>query len=764
MLPLLLALQQVVDSGPVYSGLAKQLDARIPRFEAEAKIDGVLDEPMWRRAARLTGFSEYRPVDGRPAEDSTEVLVWYAPDAIYFGIRAFERHGAAVRATLADRDNIDADDHVAILLDTYLDHRRATMFAVNPLGVQEDGVWSDGVAAGAAGGPSAGGRFDATIDLNPDYVYESRGRLTERGYEVEVRIPFKSLRYQSADPQDWGIQILRSVQHSGYEETWTPAVRANASFLIQSGRLVGLGSLRRGLVLDLTPEFTTKVDGAPTSPGYDYRGTPEVAGNLRWGVTQNLGATATANPDFSQVEADVGQVTLNQRFALFYPEKRPFFLEGLEQFDTPNSLIYTRRIVQPVLGAKLAGKVGGTGIAYLGAVDNSDQSATGAHPIYNMLRLRRDLGPTSTLGAVYTDRTDGDDYNRVLGVDAHVVWRKIWFSEVQIASSWTRAPDGGRAGKLWTVTFGDRTGRAYGNHFELLGVEKNFQDTSGFVNRTDFVVGRTYNRFSWYGRPGALVEQFTAIVGFTPIWRYADFGRLHRTIEDTLQTFWVATLRGGWQAQVTLSLDHFGFEAADYAGYMVGTAPFGVPHDLYHLPGAAFSVNTPNRAVAGSVVAGYSAVPIFPEASEGRQVAVTTTAALRPTSALRIEASWVHQRLTRARDGSRFLTANIPRLKLEYQLTRAIFVRYIGQYFAQDQVALLDPQTGQPLLVHGSPAPPVVTNDFRNDVLFSYKPTPGTVVFLGYGASLTEADAFRFRDLSRTADGFFLKLSYLFRM
>src|SRR5439155_2953185 len=162
MLPLLLLLQGAADGGSSYSGLAKQLDARIPRVEAEAKIDGVLDEPVWSRAATLTGFSQYRPVDGRPAEDSTAVLVWYAPDAIYFGIRAFEPHGNAVRATLADRDNIDADDHVAILLDTYLDHRRATMFAVNPLGVQEDGVWSDGVAAGAAGGPSAGGRFDAT--------------------------------------------------------------------------------------------------------------------------------------------------------------------------------------------------------------------------------------------------------------------------------------------------------------------------------------------------------------------------------------------------------------------------------------------------------------------------------------------------------------------------------------------------------------------------------------------------------------------------
>jgi hypothetical protein len=639
---------------------------------------------------------------------------------------------------------------------------------VNPLGVQEDGVWSDGVDAGAAGGPSAGGRFDATIDLNPDYVYESRGHVTEWGYEVEVRIPFKSLRYQSADPQNWGLQVVRETQHSGYEETWTPAVRANASFLIQSGRLVGLTQMRRGLVLDLTPEFTTKVNGAPAPAGYDYRGTPEAAGTVRWGVTQNLGLTATANPDFSQVEADIGQVTLNERFALFYPEKRPFFLEGLEQFDTPNRLIYTRRIAQPVFGAKLAGKVGGTGIAYLGAVDNSDQSATGANAVYNLLRVRRDLGPTSTIGLAYTDRIDGGDYNRVMGVDARVVWRNIWFSAVQVAGAWTRDSTGGRAGKLWDVIFADRTGRAYGNHFELLGVERNFQDTSGFVNRADYVVARTFNRFSWYGRPGALVEQLTGIVGYAPIWRYEDFGRLGPTIEDTLQNFWIANLRGGWQTVLNLSLSHFGFDPAVYAGYQVngtgGPAPFVVPNPLYHLPAGSLTITTPNRAVTASATFTVGAVPLFPEASEGRQVSIVWVTALRPTPSLRLEARWVHERLARAGDGSRFSTANIPRLKVEYQLSRAVFVRYIGQYFAQDQVALLDPRTGQPLLVNGSVAGPVVTNDFRNDVLFSYKPTPGTVVFVGYGSSLTEPDAFRFRNLTRTSDGFFLKLSYLLRM
>src|SRR2546425_8449358 len=414
MLPLLIVLLQAAGGpSPVSGGGPRQLDVRLPRLEAAVIIDGVLGEPVWRQAARLTGFTQYRPVDSRPAADSTVALVWYAPDAIYFGIRAYEAHGSVVRATLADRDNIDADDKVQILLDTYDDHRRALLFAVNPLGVQQDGVRSEGQDAGAAGGGVGTGRFDGIVDLSPDFVYQSRGRVTAWGYEVEVRIPFKSIRYQSADPQDWGLQIVRTTQHTGYEDTWAPTVRASASFLIQSGRLQGLTGLHRGLVMDLNPEFTTHVDGAPRAggagPGYVYKGDPQPGGNLRWGLSQNLNATGTVHPDFSQVEADIAPGTVNQRFALFFPEKRPFFLEGLEQFDTPNRLIYTRRIVSPVAGAKLTGKVGGTAVAYLAAVDDRGQSVSGDNPVVSLLRLRRDLGTSSTAGLAYTDRIDGGD-------------------------------------------------------------------------------------------------------------------------------------------------------------------------------------------------------------------------------------------------------------------------------------------------------------------------------------------------------------------
>src|SRR5205809_3329696 len=507
---LLLLIQSAADPQPVYDGRRRQLDVRLPRIETAAvRIDGVLDEDVWRQAALLTGFSQYRPVDSRPAEDSTQVLVFYASDAIYFGIRAFEKHGTVVRATLADRDNIGADDNIQILLDTFNDRRRALLFAVNPLGAQEDGVRSEGIA-GAAGGGNAGGRFDGVVDLNPDYVYESQGRVTPSGFEVEVRIPFKSLRYQSAAVQDWGIQIIRVTQHTGYEDTWTPVVRANASFLIQSGTLKALTGLRRGLVMDVSPEFTSRLDGAPVSPSsYQYKSIdPELGVNLRWGITQNLSAAGTVNPDFSQVEADVGQVTVNQRFALFFPEKRPFFLEGLEQFDTPNALIYTRRISSPIAGAKLTGKVGGTAVAYIGAVDD-DAFSPGDHPIVNLLRLRRDLGASSTLGLAYTDRIVGDAYNRVLGADARVIWRKIWLSDAQIVGSWTSDGAGVRAGKLWDVTLYDRTGRSYGNHAEFVGVSPDFQAASGFVNRVNVVQARIFNRFTIYGKPGAALATAT---------------------------------------------------------------------------------------------------------------------------------------------------------------------------------------------------------------------------------------------------------------
>src|ERR671916_1926841 len=247
-LALLLALYSgVTDPPTTYDGRTGKLSVRAPRVEAEPEIDGKLEEAVWGQAAILTGFSQFSPVDGVPAADSTEVLVWYSPTAILFGIRAFEAHGS-VHATLADRDRISSDDHVQILLSTFNDGRQATVFAVNPFGVQSDGALVETGSTSGNGFNNAVVKREAA-DLSPDFVFESKGRLTDYGYEVEVRIPFQSLRFQPKQEQSWGINVVRLVQHSGREDSWTPAKRDRASFLAQSGRLVGLANLRRGLVL-----------------------------------------------------------------------------------------------------------------------------------------------------------------------------------------------------------------------------------------------------------------------------------------------------------------------------------------------------------------------------------------------------------------------------------------------------------------------------------------------------------------------------------
>ncbi|HKR56089.1 MAG TPA: DUF5916 domain-containing protein, partial [Gemmatimonadales bacterium] len=529
-----------------------------------------------------------------------------------------------------------------------------------------------------------------------------------------------------------------------------------------------LSDLHRGLVMDVTPEFTTKVEGDSAAVNrYLYKGTPEFGGTLHWGITENLSLAATAHPDFSQVEADAAQVTVNQRFALFYPEKRPFFLDGLENYDTPNTLIYTRQIVQPVAGAKLTGKDGATNIAYLGAVDAVDP-ATGDNPVFNVLRLNHDLGASSTVGMAYTDRIEGNTYNRVLGVDSRVLWLGRWFSQLQVAGSWTRDASGTRAGKLWDATLGDYTGRRYGNHFEVEGISPEFEAASGFVNRTGVVFARLFNRFTWYGQPGSTMEQLQTIVMGTPLWRYDDFWHARGTIEGGWANTWGLTVRGGWNINATVSDNLQRFDSASYAGYQVNrgvdTIAFALPHGLYNLIAANAGVTSPNRALQWSVNIGYGHSVIFAEAAEGKELTTTASLSWKPTPSIRVSATWLHDRLVRERDGSEFALANIPRFELDYQLTRSVFVRYIGQYVAQRKSALQDPRTGQPLLVDSAAVVGSLSNGFRNDFLLSYKPIPGTVFFLGYGTSLSEPTAFGFSHLQRVQDGFFLKASYLFRM
>jgi len=772
---MLLGVGLIQDSTAVFSGRDKHIRVTTPRIEATAVIDGNLDDAVWARAARLTGFSQYQPVDGHAAEEPTEILVWYSADAIYFGIRASEIHGDVVRASHANRDNITSEDNIEILLDTYNDHRLAFLFGVNPLGVQEDGTRSDQFGGGAGGRSATGGGtgtmnpLAGNVDLNPDYVFESKGRLTAGGYEVEIRIPFKTLHYQDKSVQTWGINVLRRVQHSGFQDSWTPAVRANASFLGQSGTLEAMHDLRRGLVLELTPTATGRLDGSPTGTGWDYQRAGELGGDVRWGIRQNLTMNGTWNPDFSQVEADVGQVVLNQRFALFYPEKRPFFLDGLELFDTPNQLIYTRSIVAPRAGVKLAGKLSGTNLATMLVVDDSayswNRGPTGHTPVFGIVRARRDLHRNSSLGAVLTDREDGPDKSRLAGLDFRVYHSKLYYVELQAAGSWTDSAGASRRGPLLQADW-DRTGRAWGFHYSLQAVAPGFKAASGFVNRTGIINANIFNRLTGYGSPGALLQTYTAFIGFGRLWDYSHPGK--GSIEGSESISPSATLRGGWQLNGNFSRNFYSYDPANYTAFQVqtsgGPAPFTVPGPERNQLSATAGVTTPTyRQFTASASVSVGTTPIFTEAAPGRSVRVDASVDVRPTAALRGTFQISSLTLNRRRDGSRFSTETIPRLKLEYQVSRALFLRMVGQYSSITFTALVD-REGRPILVGGSPVAPVALRELRTDWLFSYRPTPGTLVYLGYGSTLDQQPLIPNSQLRRASDGFFGKVSYVFRM
>jgi hypothetical protein len=755
-----------------HRGAERQLDVAPPRLDAEVVIDGRLDEPAWQRASLLTSFTQYNPVDGRPARDSSEVFVWYSPTAIHFGIRAYAAPGT-VQATLADRDRIGNDDLFQILIDTFLDRRRAFVFAVNPFGIQTDGMRSE---QGAQPGVSRAGL--GAVDLTQDYIWQSKGRLTEFGYEVELRIPFKSIRYQVGSTQAWGIQVIRQTQKTGYQDTWAPTSRGNASFLVQAGRLTGLTGLQRGLVMDVTPVVTSFVNGAPAAAATDwqYQNRQQVGGDVRWGATSNFTLNGTVNPDFSQVEADVGQIPGDVRFALFFPELRPFFVEGSEQFDAPNRLVYTRQIVRPVGAVKLTGKIPRTDVGLLAAVDQAAPGVIDApNPLFAIARLRRDLGANSTAGLLFTDREAGTSSNRVANADARMLFRKVYTLDLQAAGSQDIVDGATRSGSLLDVAHG-RTGRSYGYRYSLQSISPDFVTRSGFVPRNDFVRGQIFNRGSFFGKRGARIEQYTLFFQSTALWTSGDFSDRAPPLETRIGISNSVTLKGGWQASMTPEWQTFAFDPRRYTNYAVvagtvrpDTVAF-VVNSRQSLLGAQLRVSTPQwRRFGGSVQLSVGQDPEFFETATVDRIDLDAGFDWRPTPQVRVNGLLRRQQFDRVRDGTRFSTRTIPRLRLEYQATRRLFFRFVGQYESSVRDALRDPRTDFPILLRSSTgvlsrATRASANGMRADWLLSYLPNPGTVFFAGYGASLRDDDPFAFRNVERTTDGFFVKFSYLYRV
>ncbi len=774
----LLALLLPSDPAKTYNGREGRLDVAPPRIHAEIVVDGRLDEPAWSQAAHLTGFSLYAPVDGRPAPDSTEVLVWYSAKAIHFGIRAFAEPGS-VRASLGDRDKSYSDDYIGIFLATLGDGRQATVFAVNPLGVQGDGIVVEGAqsSGGGFGGAYVGRE---PTDISPDYVFHSKGQLNDFGYVVEVSIPFKTLQFSDAPRQTWGLNIIRKVQSRGEEHSWAPAKRAAASYIGQFGKLTGLESLDRGLVLDVTPIVTARADGRRVDGSWDYASSnPQLGGNVRWGLTSNLTLNGTVRPDFAEVESDAGQVTSDPRLTLFFPEKRPFFLDGAEQFSTPGGLLYTRQIASPLGAAKVTGTMAGMSVAALVASDARSTSLSGEdRPLYTWLRLQRTLGTGGArLGMVYTGRDDGPFRNHVVGADGRVVLGGIYSLQGLLAVSNTSEPSGTRSGPRIQLVAA-RTGRRLIANYSFSSIADDFYTASGYITRDSIARVNFDHGVRFFGREGGLLQTAQVDLVLDGTWRYSSFVRRGDMIEKKLHVNTNYVLRGGWNLGASVLVESFGFDPDLYRGYYVehttGTATDTVPFTgtprIQNLD-YVLSVTTPNFQHANlSVLYVWGHDENFLEWASANIGYLTIDAMWRPTTQLRVSQSYVLQTYRRRTDGSMAGASQIPRLKVEYQLSRSMLVRAVAEYQSYRQDDLRDDsRTNDPLLFRSDDGEFVrlsgyESNVLRPEFLFAYTPVPGTVFFAGYGGTMEDMDAYRFRGLRRRQDQLFVKMSYLLRI
>ena len=747
--------------------LSNSFDISPPRLnQKNVNIDGFLDEVEWSKAVSHSGFTSYLPVDGRPAEDDTEVRIWYSPTALYVGIIAHEIHNE-VRSTLADRDKLENDDYLILILDTYDDKRSAFAFAVNPLGQQGDGTITDNTSMGR-------NSKSFRLDDNPDYVFNSRGRVTKDGFIVEVEIPFKSLRYQSKNTQNWGFNVLRYIQHSGYTSTLISTKLGAASFLAQSGKLLNLSGIERDRIFDINPEIRGAVKREADDKNYNSEMTDPLGFNVRYGWSSNVGINATVNPDFSQIEADVAQINYDPRRSLFFPEKRPFFLDGIERFQTPTRLIYTRRIANPVGAGKIAGKFGANTIGFISAADNSGPSISEMDLSYvNALRLKRDLSDQNHLGLVFTDKSHKDWSNRVVAIDGKFVAKDTYTFRAQGGFSQTNDKENiGTIAPMWDIA-ANANGRKWSGSFSFKGYHNEFNPEVGFIERGNYVTVSTGPTRRFYGKKDAIVEQLILSLRFTGNWDYSEFTNGNSPDDRRLYPSFAIQFRDGWKLTNFTWIETFSYPESFFTNHYIKTSSGftsykGTP-DLFNI-GVMMELSTPQLdRISGKIKYGFGRDPNYDEWAPGDISLIESIIKWNPTDQIRMMIRYNQQQNFRPSDGSLVSESRTPRIKMEYQITPTIFLRGVVQYTSRYRDTLRDnSRTELPIYFKDSngdfvPAASVETNNIEADFLFSYRPIPGTLVFIGYGSALTEPRRFRFNSVQRNSDGFFMKVSYLFQ-
>ena len=640
----------------------------------------------------VTDLRQREPGDGTPVSEETTVYLSYDDENLY-AVFVCRDEPAKIRASIARREEIGGDDAVAIYLDAFHDREHAYVFMANPRGVQLDGIRTEG----------------QDEDLSYDVVWQSEGRLTEDGYVVRLAIPFRSLRFPRAPVQTWGVAVGRIIRRNNEESYWPHLTKRVKGFVPQFAVLQGLERISPGRNIQLNPYSTLArarfLD--EDAPAFVTEGDERVGLDAKVVLRDALTLDATVNPDFSQVETDDPQVTLNERFEVFFPEKRPFFIENAGYFQTPVNLFFSRRIVDPGAGLRLTGKAGRWALGAIAINDREPGRVPAPDPLAGSragagaLRVQRELGQESTIGFLVTDRELEGSFNRMYSLDGRLRFGKNWALVGQVIRSENRELDA----SALVAGFGalaelQRDGRHVDYVGRYLAFSPDFVAPLGFVKRTGYRQTKHEWQYKW--RPkGSPVVAYGPTLSILYNWDPAG-----AILDREIGAQFKAELVG--QSEIKLERTE-AFELFEEVGFRPYETKATLATEWLKWLGLDASY-TWGTAVNHDPADGLT--PFLGRAAE-TEVKVT----LRPTSRLRMDQAYIVSRLNTTA-GVRVLSERLLRAKVNYQFNRFVSLRAIVDYEAE---------TGDTTLAD-------VEDDkqWRADVLLTYLPNPGTAVYVGY--------------------------------
>lgn len=696
---------------------------RVPLINEGLRLSdfaGMAPRPdLKNKLLHVSGFIQNTPNDGRPATQDTEVWMGHTKSALYIVFICHDRQPGLIRGHLARRENILTDDYVSVVLDPFQDRRRGVLFAVNPAGVQADAAWTE--------------------NNNPDYsydqVWDSEGRVTSGGWMALMAIPFRSLRFRPGR-SDWGVVFSRNLPRNSEVDDWPRVAAGVSGVLTQEATLQGIEGVTGSHNVQINPYALAQNERMlenldPLNPYFSARRFEATAGGEAKAILKDsIVFDGTINPDFSDVESDQPQFTVNQRYPVYFPELRPFFLENANYFTTPILLVYTRNIVHPEYGGRVTGKVRHTNLGLFATDDREPgQTVAPGDPLYNKRalfavgRLAQDLGKGSSVGLIYTDEEFGEGWNRIGGVD--YTWRagNHWTSFGQWVESSTRGTKdsatpptyaAGPAGHFELL----RAGHAFNLDSFYKDFSTGFQTQMGFIQTTDIRNNFTHTTYQWFPAHGPIQSY-----GLETSQTFAFDHRGNRVYRySSFDPFWllprnifIAPIAGsssdtvGPQNYPILTQNRNFSE--NYGGIVLRGAPS---------PQLNFSVNLFHGGnVNYNPVAGAAPSLLHEEIA---QVLFT----LQPVRQLTAGNTYLLDRDHLAANGAFVYETQTFRTKVNYQFTRALSARVIVEY---DSTLANPAQTSL-----------LRTRQVQSQALLTWLPHPGTAIYIGYNNDLQNLD------------------------